>query len=156
MPTDANEIPENKRQRIFLFFLLANLFLNCDTGVIPASLLEIIKEIPLNFQEQALIGSLVYLGLSFASIFVSILFNKFGPSKVCAFVLLINSSSCFLFSLTKIKPLLYFARFMMGVTEAFIVIYGPVWVNNYSPPEHSTRWMGILHSSSAIGIQKTY
>jgi MFS family permease len=131
---------------------LANLFLNYDTGVIPASLLEIIKEVQLDFSEQALIGSLVYLGLSFASVFVSMILNKFGPSKVCATMLLINSCCCFAFSFTKIKNLLYFSRFLMGISESFVVIYGPVWVNNYSPPEHSTKWMGILHSSSAIGI----
>ena len=45
---------------------------------------------------------------------------------------------------------------MMGVCESFIVIYGPVWVNNYSPPEHSTKWMGILHSSAAIGNFKLF
>ena len=61
-----------------------------------------------------------------------------------------------MFSLTKIKPLLYLARFLMGMTESFIIIYGPVWVNNYSPPDHSTRWMGILHSSSAIGVMLGY
>ena len=43
-------------------------------------------------------------------------------------------------------------RFMMGVTEAFIVIYAPVWVNNYSPLEYSTTWMGILHSCTALGV----
>jgi MFS family permease len=45
---------------------------------------------------------------------------------------------------------------MMGVTEAFIVIYGPVWVNNYSPPESSATWMGILHTFSAIGVMVGY
>jgi MFS family permease len=40
----------------------------------------------------------------------------------------------------------------MGVTEAFIVIYGPVWVNNYSPPEHSTKWMGLLHLCTVLGV----
>ena len=133
-------------------FLLSTLFLNYDTGVIPASLLEIIKEIPLDFKEQALIGSLVYLGLSFASLFVTLLFNKFGPAKVNAFMLLINSLCCFIFSFSANKTVLYSTRFVMGVSEAFIVIYAPVWVNNYSPPSKSATWMGILHSFAAIGM----
>ena len=40
----------------------------------------------------------------------------------------------------------------MGATEAFIVIYGPVWVNNYSPLEYNTTWMGILHSCTVLGV----
>ena len=63
-------MPSHHRNIIFVMFLLSNLFLNYDTGVIPASLLEIVKEINLDYKEQALLGSLVYLGLSFASLFV--------------------------------------------------------------------------------------
>jgi MFS family permease len=44
----------------------------------------------------------------------------------------------------------------MGATEAFIVIYGPVWVNNYSPLEYSTTWMGILHSCTVLGVVTGY
>ena len=146
------EIPSFRRNCIYAVFLLSNLFLNYDTGVIPASLIEITKEIHLDYSEQALIGSLVYLGLSFASIFVSLIFSKFGPSKVCSIILLLNLISCFVFSLSSNKIILFSMRFMMGVTEAFIVIYAPVWVNNYSPLEFSTTWMGILHSCTALGV----
>ena len=147
-----DEIPSFRRNCIYAVFLLSNLFLNYDTGVIPASLIEITKEIHLDYSEQALIGSLVYLGLSFASIFVSLIFSKFGPSKVCSIILLLNLISCFVFSLSSNKIILFSMRFMMGVTEAFIVIYAPVWVNNYSPLEFSTTWMGILHSCTALGV----
>ena len=40
----------------------------------------------------------------------------------------------------------------MGVTEAFVVIYAPVWVNNYAPEEHSAKWMGIMHAVTALGV----
>ena len=148
----GEDIPDFHRNFIFVIFLLSNLFLNYDTGVIPASLIEITKEIHLDYSEQALIGSLVYLGLSFSSIFVSLIFTKFGPSKVCSIILLCYLISCFIFSFSSNKIILFAMRFMMGATEAFIVIYGPVWVNNYSPLEYSTTWMGILHSCTALGV----
>ena len=114
------------------------------------------QEIKFNYSEQALIGSLVYLGLSFASLFVSMIFSKFGPSKVCSLILLLNCISCFTFSLSSNKIILFSMRFLMGATEAFIVIYGPVWVNNYSPLEYSTTWMGILHSCIVLGVVTGY
>jgi len=126
--------------------------LNYDTGVIPASLIQITKEIQLDYSEQALIGSLVYLGLSFASLFVGLIFARFSPSKVCSIVLLFNCLSCFIFSFSSNKIVLFSMRFLMGTTEAFLVVYGPVWVNNYSPIEHSATWMGILHSCSVTGV----
>ena len=149
---DEVVIPPKKRNFIFNIFLLSDLFLNYDTGVIPASLIQITKEIDLDYSEQALIGSLVYLGLSFASLFVGWIFSKFSPSKVCSVILLLNCISCFIFSMSINKSILFTMRFLMGVTEAFIVIYGPVWVNNFSPPEHSATWMGILHSCSIFGV----
>jgi len=151
-----DDIPAFHRNCIFAFFLLSNLFLNYDTGVIPAALINITQEIKFNYSEQALIGSLVYLGLSFASIFVSMIFSKFGPSKVCSLILLLNCISCFTFSLSSNKMILFSMRFLMGATEAFIVIYGPVWVNNYSPLEYSTTWMGILHSCTVLGVVTGY
>ena len=110
----------------------------------------------MDYSEQALIGSLVYLGLSCASLFVSLIFTKFGPSKVCSVILLLNCISCFTFSYSTNKIILFSMRFLMGATEAFIVIYGPVWVNNYSPIEHNTTWMGILHSCTALGVVLGY
>jgi MFS family permease len=154
--TEDDDIPSFHRICIFIFFLLSNLFLNYDTGVIPASLIEITKEITLDYSEQALIGSLVYLGLSCSSLFVSVIFSNYSPSKVCSLVLLFNCLSCFTFSLTSNKIILFVMRFLMGATEAFIVIYGPVWVNNYSPLEYSTTWMGILHSCTVLGVVTGY
>ena len=148
----SQEIPSYRRNIIFIAFLIADLFLNYDTGVIPASLISITKEIKLDYSEQALLGSLVYLGLSCSSLFVSLFFTKYSPSKVCSVVLLLNSLSCFVFSFSVNKNILFLTRFLMGITEAFIVIYGPVWVNNYSPQTYSATWMGILHSCSVIGV----
>jgi cyanate permease len=141
-----------KNTKIFIIFLLSNLLLNYDTGVIPASLLEIEKEINFDYKEQALLGSLVYLGLSTASLFVSPIISKFGAKDVCAFVLLLNSLCCFIFSLSFDKIILFSTRFFMGVTESFVVIYGPVWVNNYSPKDKGTTWLGILHATTIFGM----
>ena len=44
----------------------------------------------------------------------------------------------------------------MGITEAFVVVYGPIWVNNYSPKNKSTTWMGILHSCTVFGMITGY
>ena len=145
-----------KNTKIFLLFLLSNLLLNYDTGVIPASLLEIEKEINFDYKEQALLGSLVYLGLSTASLFVSPIISKYGAKDVCSIVLLLNSLCCFIFSLSKDKFILFSNRFLMGITESFVVIYGPVWINNYSPQNKSTTWLGILHATTIFGMITGY
>ena len=71
---DDPSIDWSTRRRVFLLFVLGNLFLNYDTGVIPACLLQIERDLKLGYQEMALMGSLVYFGLSVSSLFVSVIF----------------------------------------------------------------------------------
>lgn len=40
----------------------------------------------------------------------------------------------------------------MGFTQAFWVIYGPVWTNNFSPSERQTTWLGLLQGFSPLGL----
>jgi MFS family permease len=36
------------------------------------------------------------------------------------------------------------------------VIYGPVWVNEFSPPESTTKWMGLLQAAVPLGVMLGY
>lgn len=51
---------------------------------------------------------------------------------------------------------LYSCRFFIGFTQAFVVIYAPVWINEFSPSEANTRWMAGLHSGCVVGILSGY
>lgn len=65
---------------------------------------------------MALMGSLVYFGLSVSSLFVSICFQKVGASWVLGLNMILNACACFLFSATSNIWLLYAMRFMLGFT----------------------------------------
>jgi MFS family permease len=105
---------------------------------------------------MALMGSLVYFGLSVSSLFVSAIFQKYQASWVLGLNMIANAVACFIFSLSSNVWVLYFMRFMLGFTQAFCVIYGPVWVNEFSPKESNTKWMAILHSFVVIGVMIGY
>jgi len=45
---------------------------------------------------------------------------------------------------------------MLGATQAFCVIYAPVWINEFSPKKSNTKWMAIFHSFAVIGIMAGY
>lgn len=46
---------------------------------------------------------------------------------------------------------LYGCRIAMGFLQAFCSVYGPVWINEFAPPDRNTFWMGVLQANSAIG-----
>lgn len=135
-----DDIDWSKRKRIFVLFVLMNLLLNYDTGVIPASLIEIDKEVKLSYQEEAALGSLVYLGLSIASLIVPLVFQHYSAAKTLIVMITVNLGFCLLFSFTFNNIyVMYGARFGMGFTQAFSVIYAPVWTNEFSPHAKATR-----------------
>lgn len=63
-----------------------------------------------------------------------------------------NAIACFIFSTSSNMIVLYSMRFMLGFTQAFCVIYGPVWVNEFSPRQSNAKWMAFLHSFAVIGV----
>jgi len=60
---NINESDKRKNVRIFVLFLLMNVFLNYDTGVIPGALIHMSEDLHFDKEQMAYLGSLVYLGL---------------------------------------------------------------------------------------------
>ena len=139
------------RRNIFCLFLYVVIFSNYDTGVIPAALISIQKELDINYTQQGLLGALPNFGISFASFLVSYLIGKFPTKIILTIAIMLNIGFCVLFALSTNLWALYFSRFFMGFTQAFWIIYGPVWTNYFSPNERQTTWLGFLQGSSPLG-----
>lgn len=129
----------NTHRSTHALFCCTIAILNFDTGIMPASLFKITEEIDMTFQQQAAIGSLVFLGLCVGSLLVTTVFQRFSAAKVLSLMIVFNAISASLFSLSSNLYFLYFMRFAMGFTKSFFVIYGPVWVNEFAPSENSTK-----------------
>lgn len=140
------------RSRVFFIMVCTNALLNYDTGVIPASLDHLDIGSKLSHSQQAAIGSLVYVGICTSSLIVSIVFQRFSASKVIITMLILNSIFCLLFSFSYNVYFMYLTRFGMGFTQAFCVIYAPVWTNEFAPCDTCTRWMGILQCAVPLGV----
>ena len=79
-------------KRIFSLFIAMNVCLNYDTGVIPAALLAIGDELHISQEQIAYLGSIVYFGLSFSTIFASYLF-KILPAKWIIVVMVMSNAA---------------------------------------------------------------
>jgi sugar phosphate permease len=65
---------------------------------------------------MALMGSIVYFGLSVSSLFVSATFQKYNASWILGFNMIANAVACFAFSASSNIWFLYIMRFMLGFT----------------------------------------
>lgn len=140
------------RKKIFYLFLYVTIFTNYDTGVIPAALINIEKELELSYFQQGLLGSLPNFGISFASFLVSYVIGKFKAKTILFAAIVSNIMFCILLALSKNLWALYFSRFFMGFTQSFWIIYGPVWCNYFSPRERQATWLGFLQGFSPLGF----
>ena len=148
---ETNE-QKTSRSMIFSLFLYVVIFSNFDTGVIPAALIDFQNELKLDQIEEAAIGSLPFFGISFGSLIVSFCMRKLTTIRTLFIALIFNILSSIWFALSYSLVSMYFARFFMGFSQAFWVVYGPVWTNQFSPSNHHTTWLGILQGFSPIGI----
>jgi len=147
------EISSYARMLIFAYFLFANFFLNFIVGILPASLISIEKEIPgLSYAAEGLLGSLGSCGISIATLIASATYEKFNAQKILALMLLSHAFWCLVFFFSYDLVIMCMCRVAMGFTQSFCVIYGPIWVNAFSPKESSTRWLGYVQSATPLGI----
>ena len=129
-----------------------NICLDYDTRVIPAALLAIEEEIHILQKQIAYLGSIVYFGLSFSTIFASYLFKILPARWIIVVMVMSNAAAWWHFAVSDNLYVLYLMRFIFGLTQAFVVIHAPVWTNEYSPPNASSRWLAMLHSAVVFGI----
>lgn len=140
------------RKRIFKLFLYVVIFTNFDTGVIPACVSKIEEEMDIGSFGIAALGSLPFFAISLASVMVSPIIKRFKSKPTLFIALICNVIVCIFFAISYNLALLYIMRFLMGFTQAFWVIYAPVWTNHSSPIKSQSTWLGLLQGFSPLGI----
>ena len=64
---------------------------------------------------------------------------------------IINTVAVFCFALSPVKPLLAVTRFFIGFSQAPIIIYAPVWVDEFAPEAYMTIWLSLLQANVSLG-----
>lgn len=54
--------------------------------------------------------------------------------------------------LTPPAALLLASRFLVGFTQAPLVVYAPVWVDEFAPPRKAALWMGVTQGAAVVGV----
>ncbi|KAL8269946.1 hypothetical protein Esti_006134 [Eimeria stiedai] len=136
---------------VFILVLVLEVFVNFDSGVVPAILPTLEKEFHLVGTTEGLLGALPYIGLGFSSPFVGRGLTLFSPKYFCFFTMLVNVIATGLFGLAAQTWMLFFARLLLGLTQAGFSIYAPVWVDRFAPRDKLTLWMGLTQGGVVIG-----
>uniref|UniRef100_A0A0G4HC48 Major facilitator superfamily (MFS) profile domain-containing protein n=1 Tax=Chromera velia CCMP2878 TaxID=1169474 RepID=A0A0G4HC48_9ALVE len=145
--------------------------LNYDHGAVPAVIDDIASEFTgLSFKEQALIGSLVYAGLIMGTLPSGLIFQQIPGKGVLLVASACLAIALLLFALSgnlyaSFHPsgdltgmamsgslwTMYVTRTLTGLAQALPVVYVPVWIDEFAPPEKVTRWMSYSQLAAVLG-----
>ncbi|KNH07486.1 transporter protein [Perkinsela sp. CCAP 1560/4] len=148
-----------KKVAVFILFIYTQIVSNFDSGamgVVTGKQGEIAKEFHCNDSMIGLLASIVYLGNMAGGTFSTYLMHKYAIKLVICGALFLHILFTFLFASSPYLHDLILARFCVGFTQAFVVVYTPVWVDEFSPKLHSTLWLALAQAGTPVGIMLGY
>eukprot|EP00127_Corallochytrium_limacisporum_P006176 Clim_evm15s220 gene=Clim_evmTU15s220 len=148
--------PLRDRKGMFAALCIINILINFDAGAIAANVTRIMAEMNMSFARTGSLASMTYLGLCVGSFSASPLFKKYHTRRVIAYSMIANVIANIMFAISPDANTMMLSRLCIGITQAPMVVYMPVWVHEFSPEAKSTIWMGIIQAGVPIGITLGY
>ena len=129
-----------------------------EAGSVPALLSTLRTIFEMNFMLQGALGGVMYLFISFAGPFAGHCMAAHPVRKVMGVTLLINMLATAGMGLTSegYPYLLILMRSLIGFTQAFLMVFSPIWVDEFSPSASRTQWLSYLQASVPCGIMFGY
>ena len=148
---------DKARARLFAAFCFLEMMANFDAGVLPATVSHVMTEFDLTFADGGALGAVVYLGLVLSSPIAGYFLTNLASQKnLLIAAALANALAVLSFALAPGQVTLFVGRALIGFTQAPIIIYLPVWVDEFAPEHATTMWMSMLQASVAVGIMAGY
>ena len=153
-------------QMMFIVLFILEVLLNFDSGATPAVLEFLTVDFRLSPSQQGMLGAFPYIGTLFMSPFAGQLLSRYNP-KICVCIsLLLNTFFCGLFALSPQcnnasgncagTYILLSSKLCIGISQACVLIYLPVWVDEFAIPSLRTLWMSLLQAGIPLGVMLGY
>ncbi len=149
-------INRNIRWLIFFIFIIINLLMNYDHGTVPAATEQLRNYLNLTDSELGLFGSLVFIGVIIGSLVSLTIINTFNRKYILMVCLILCGLSLFLFIITKQYVLLCIDRVIIGIFQAFISIYLPLWCEQFGVESRKAIMMALIQVAPPLGVLVGY
>jgi hypothetical protein len=128
--TEEEENSGGTRSKLLASVCFLEMMANFDAGVLPATIGHVMAEFDLNFSDGGVLGALVYLGLVVGAPITGWALTNFKSQRqILMFSAVLNCCGVLAFALAPNVPLLYVGRTLIGLTQAPLIVYMPVWVD---------------------------
>lgn len=152
----AKALSRKTRWMIFTIFILLNIIINIDHGTVPAATEEIEKALKINDEQLGFFGSLVFLGTIIGSLISLSLINKFNRKYLLILSLILCGVCLISFTFEIHVYVLYANRVVVGMFQAFISIYLPVWCDQFGIKNQRTMMIALIQVAPPLGVVLGY
>eukprot|EP00668_Euglena_longa_P002784 GGOE01003254.1.p1 GENE.GGOE01003254.1~~GGOE01003254.1.p1 ORF type:complete len:582 (-),score=152.27 GGOE01003254.1:216-1961(-) len=122
----------------------------------PAVNKGIIHDFRLGFTQIGLLQSLVYFGSTLSCSVGGSLLQRHKAKWLVATGLVVNVLCMATLATTHSTTICILSRFVLGLAQAFLVMFLPVWIDEYAPEDKCTTWISIAQAGVPIGIMVGY
>eukprot|EP01062_Namystynia_karyoxenos_P048277 TRINITY_DN3669_c0_g1_i1.p1 TRINITY_DN3669_c0_g1~~TRINITY_DN3669_c0_g1_i1.p1 ORF type:complete len:741 (+),score=270.39 TRINITY_DN3669_c0_g1_i1:103-2223(+) len=160
-PAEEDPFPLKTRRRVFILIFVTQLVVNYDSGALAAMYGDktdrgIVHTFDLDQETKGLLASIVYPGLTVGCMVTGPLLQVVPPKLLLAVSLVLNTAFAAVFSVAPSSGFLFAARCCVGVTQAVILVYGPVWTDQFAPEDSKSTWMAAGMAGVPLGIVVGY
>ncbi|KAH8582579.1 major facilitator superfamily transporter [Cryptosporidium sp. chipmunk genotype I] len=141
---------------VFAWMLIAQILRNYDTGALPVLLGLISDEFGLDEMKLGILGAVPYVSAMATAFVMNHPLQKYSQKWIIVTSLFFLSFGLALLMSSTTSTLLYISRIIMGSMQAPLSIYIPVWVDEFTPPNKLTTWMGASQVTMIIGVATGY
>jgi len=137
---------------IFWFLFIMDILLNVDHGALPSASIALKKDLGIDNLQQGSLGSLVFFGLCFGSVFATIVMNTMSFKKIMSISFLGNGLGLVAFCMFRDFTVLGITRFVCGFFQIFLVIYLPLYIDTFGTTHTKSMWMSYILVAPPVGV----
>ena len=140
---------------VFWFLFWLYIAMNLDHGAIPASIIDIRRELNLTDVQVGNFGSLVFLGLGIGSFLCSLIIGKISYRHMIIFAFIGNAVGQLMFGIQDNYLAQCISRFASGLCQCGIFVYVPLFIDTHGDKD-APQWMSYMLLAPPFGVMIGY
>lgn len=128
------------------------LITNLDHGSVPAATIPLQIDLGLSHDELGFFGSLVFVGLICGAAVGACVLDKIPYKLLLSGSMLVNAGSLWVFAMCTDYYLLCSMRFLAGVSQTFMTIFYPVFIDTVCTKSNKSFWMNLMLVAPPLGV----
>ena len=161
---DEEEEPQSPTwvKWVFILLIILQIAANYDSGALAALFGDddnprsLQRDFNLSEGEKGLLGSIVYIGLTVGCVLSGYLLYHVRARWLLISSMVLNVGFTVAFALAPNKGVLFATRGLIGITQAALAVFCPVWVDEFAPERSKATWMALTMAGVPLGIVVGY